>query len=177
VTGPAGAATEPARAVVIGVGNEFRRDDGIGPAVAGEIGGRDLPGIRVVWSDGDPAALLEAWDGVDLAIVVDAVRLADPAPGRVHKTTAGPWLRGAATSSAATGSAGAAGGAASSHGLGVPDALLLGQALGRLPGRLVVFAVEAASVDLGVGLSPQVAAAAPAVVSAVLAELGHPAGT
>lgn len=34
-------------AAVIGIGNELRRDDGIGPAVAAEIQHRDIPGVRV----------------------------------------------------------------------------------------------------------------------------------
>jgi Ni,Fe-hydrogenase maturation factor len=41
------------------------------------------------------------------------------------------------------------------------------------PGRLVIFAVQAADVSLGVGLSPAVAAAVPTLTSAVLAELGE----
>jgi hydrogenase maturation protease len=148
--------------VVIGVGNEFRSDDGVGPAVAAEIGRRGLPGTRVVLSDGEPASLLEAWDGADLAVVVDAVRVDPPTPGRIHRSDAGPWLHG--------------GNAATSHGLGVPEALLLGRALDRLPGRLVVFAVEAASLDLGAGMSPPVAAAVGPAVTAVLAELGAGSG-
>ena len=46
-----------------GSGNPFRRDDGIGPAVAAAIERRHLPGVRVVISDGEPSGLLEAWSG------------------------------------------------------------------------------------------------------------------
>ncbi len=91
------------RAVVIGVGNPFRRDDGIGPAAAAEIERQHLPGVRVVISDGEPAGLLEAWAGVDLAIVVDAIRWV-PAYARPHPPLAAgqlerggtgqfPWVR------------------------------------------------------------------------------------
>lgn len=145
------------KAVVIGVGNEYRHDDGIGPVVADAIAERDLPEVKVVVSDGEPAALLEAWSGADLAVVVDAV-LCDPStPGRIWRSTVDTLPDGKA--------------AASSHALGIPDALLLGQALDRVPGRLVVFAVEAANLDLGVGLSHPVVAAVPDVVDAVLYEL------
>ena len=144
-------------AVVIGVGNEYRHDDGIGPVVADEIEERDLPGVRVVVSDGEPASLLEAWSGTDLAIVIDAVLCEPSTPGRIWRSTVDTLPGGKA--------------AASSHALGIPDALLLGQALDQVPGRLLVFAVEAATLDLGVGLSPSVAAALPAVVDSVLHEL------
>jgi hydrogenase maturation protease len=156
-------------AVVIGVGNEYRHDDGIGPAVATEIGGRDLPGVRAVVADGEPSALLEAWSGADLAIVVDAVLCEPSTPGRI-------WPSIVDGTGPAAGLPGG-GGAASSHALGIPDALLLGQALGRVPRRLVVLAVEAADLGLGTGLSEPVAAALPEVVAAVLSYLGpylHP---
>jgi hydrogenase maturation protease len=144
-------------AVVIGIGNPFRNDDGIGPAIASQIEEQRLPGVRVVISDGEPAGLLEAWAGADLAVVVDAIRLAPASPGRIHRLT--------------TGQLEAYGTAASSHGLGVPDALRLGRALGRLPGRVVIFAVEAADTGAGTELSKPVAAALPEIVAAVMTEL------
>ncbi len=71
--------------VVIGVGNEFRRDDGAGPAVLARL--RDLapPGVRFVITDGEPTRLIEAWTGAALAVVVDAVRADPPHPGQVHR--------------------------------------------------------------------------------------------
>ena len=80
----------PARVpvVVIGVGNEFRRDDGAGPAVIGQL--RDLvpSGVGLVITDGEPTRLIEAWTGAALAVVVDAVRAQPPHPGRVHRFVA-----------------------------------------------------------------------------------------
>lgn len=58
---------------MIGIGNELRCDDGIGPAVAAEIQRRKIPGVRVVLSHGEPIGLLDAWTGVRLAVVIDAV--------------------------------------------------------------------------------------------------------
>ena len=71
--------------VVIGVGNEFRRDDGAGPAVVASLRGRVPPGVELVLTDGEPARLIEAWTGAALAVVVDAVRADPPRPGRVHR--------------------------------------------------------------------------------------------
>jgi hydrogenase maturation protease len=145
------------RAVLIGVGNPYRRDDGIGPAVVAAAGKLHLPGIVLTVSDGEPSQLLDAWSGADLAVVVDAVLCDPPEPGRIHRTTLG---------------SAAAGPAASTHGLGIPEAIRLAEALGRAPRRLVVFAVEAADLGFGLGLSPAVAASVPELTRAVHAELG-----
>ena len=45
-------------------------------------------------------------------------------------------------------------------------------ALDRMPGRLIVHAIEAADLAQGPGLSPPVAAAVGAVAQAILADLG-----
>jgi hydrogenase maturation protease len=145
------------QAVVIGIGNPYRRDDGIGPEVATQIQGRRLPGVRVVISDGEPSGLLEAWEGADLAVVVDAIQRVPASPGRIHRLTASQLETGCT--------------AASSHGLGVPDAIRLGRALERLPWLVVILAVEGADTGPGTGLSDAVAAAVPQAVAAVMAEL------
>ncbi len=150
------------RAVVIGVGNVFRRDDGVGAAVIAELERREAVQASLITSDGEPTRLLDAWAGKELAVVVDAVLTDAPAPGRIVRTCLPADLAPAA---------------ASTHGLGIPDALRLADVLGHRPGRLVVFAVEAADVTLGLGLSPQVAAAVPAVADCVVRELAEPPGT
>ena len=154
--------------MVIGVGNPFRRDDGIGPAVAAAIEGQHLPGVRVVFSDGEPSGLIEAWSGAGLAVIVDALHGSPagraPCPGRIHRVT--PAGLDAQPSGAGAGSS-----AGSSHGLGLPDAFRLGRALGREPRRAVIIAVEAADVRPGPDLSAAVAAAVPEAVAAVAAEL------
>lgn len=117
--------------------------------------------FATVQSDGEPTGVLLAWEGTDVAVIVDAV-VCDPAtPGRVHRTDTALSARDAS-----------ARGGTSSHGLGIPDAVALATALDRMPRRLVVYAVEAADVSLGVGLSDEVARAVPALVDQVLAELG-----
>lgn len=143
-------------AVVIGIGNPYRCDDGIGPAAVAALE-KLQPPADVIAADGEPAALLEAWTGRELAVVIDAVRCEPSTPGRIWRS-ADADLGGPAA-------------AASSHALGIPEALRLGQVLDRVPGRLVVYAVEAARLDLGEGLSPEVSAALPQLVQAVLAEL------
>ncbi len=52
-------------AVVIGIGNEFRRDDGAGPAVIGQLRGRAPAGVRLVITDGEPTRLIDAWTEIE----------------------------------------------------------------------------------------------------------------
>lgn len=146
--------------VLVGIGNEYRQDDGVGLVVADQIQRRDLTDVRVVTTDGEPSRMIEAWSGADVAVVVDAVKLADPTPGRVHRMLVDD-LPGHVS-------------AASSHGLGVPEAVELARVLDRLPGRLVLYTVEVLETGFGVGLSDPVAAAVPDLVDAVLRELAGP---
>jgi hydrogenase maturation protease len=145
--------------VVVGVGNEFRRDDGIGPEVLSRLRRHaDGVALRLVRSDGEPASMIEAWTGAQLAVVVDAVVTDAPVPGRMHRFVLG--------SNEAAGSS-----AVSSHGLGVGEAVGLAAALGRLPGRLIIHAVETADVGYGVGLTPAVSAVADDLTAAVLRDV------
>jgi hydrogenase maturation protease len=171
------------RAVVIGIGNPYRRDDGIGPALVAALERFRPPGVSLTVADGEPSQLLEAWSGASLAVVVDAVLCEMPAPGRIHRTALGPVVGDPVVGDPVVGDpvVGDADpgsrAAASTHGLGIPDALRLAEALDQAPGRLVVFAVEAADIGFGPGLSPAVAACLPELTRAVLTELaaGHQA--
>jgi hydrogenase maturation protease len=147
--------TEP---VVIGIGNSFRRDDGVGLAVAAEVAKRDLPGVHVMTAIGEPGAILDAWSEAALAVVVDAAIGQGSTPGGIRR-----WSPGDAAGPAVV----------SSHALGLPQTYALGQALGRIPDKLVVFTVGAADAGHGVGLSPAVAAAVPVVLEEILAELNR----
>lgn len=152
------------RVVVIGVGNRYRGDDGVGHRVIDRLSedveeaqaqaghpsrpptGR-LERTELHYCDGEPSRLVEQWDGADLAVVVDAVATGAP-PGKVLVLEAGvdDLPTRAATSS---------------HAGGVAEAWALGSALGTLPGRLLVVGVEAASVHDGEGLTEPVYAALP----------------
>lgn len=148
--------------VVMGVGNPYRRDDGVGPALAAAIGALKLPDVTVLTSDGEPGRLLDAWSGAELAVVVDAMCRDGGKPGQIHRV--GVTDGGPASDLACSGSA-------STHGLGIGEAIALARALDRLPVRLVVYAVEADDVGHGEQLSPSVTASLPRLTELVLAEL------
>lgn len=160
-------------AVLVGIGNTYRRDDGIGPAVAMAVSELGPAGVTIVISDGEPAGLLEAWSGAQRAVLVDAVLGETGNPGRIRRSvliSAPPGQPGAHGDELAAASWGAPG-SASTHRMAIADAVRLAGAVDRLPGRLVAFGVEITDIGFGPGLSPAVAAAVPGLVQAVLAEL------
>jgi len=137
--------------VVIGVGNEFRRDDGAGPAVIARLRAlqpddHGLSRVTLAVSDGEPGRLIDLWQGARLAVVIDAVRDTASPPG--HTSRLAPDAL-----------ASAADGAASSHRIGLGDTVELARVLGRLPARLTVLTVVGRDFGLGAGLTAEVAAA------------------
>ena len=73
--------------VVIGIGNPYRGDDGVGHAAAEALKNLRLS-AEVLLQDGEPTRLVDAWEGRGLAIIVDAIRRGDP-PGTVHRVEVG----------------------------------------------------------------------------------------
>ncbi len=136
--------------VVIGIGNDRRRDDGIGPAVAAALAARPRPGLRVVACSGEPTEILEAWTGADLAVLVDGAN--GDTPGRIRRCAIEDLADVVPVSS---------------HDLGLRQIYELGRALDRAPAALVVVAVDVADTGHGLGLSPAVAAALPEAVRLV----------
>ena len=160
--------------VVVGIGNPFRRDDGVGTAVADRLRRTLPPGVRVVALDGEPARLVDAWAGAPVAIVVDAMR-SGAAPGTLRRTelatTAGRDDRVDVPEPVAPARS------ASSHAYSLRDAVDLGRALGRVPARLVLYTVEGRDFADGPGLSDPVAAVVPEVAARVVADATDPAVT
>jgi hydrogenase maturation protease len=133
---------------VIGLGNEWRGDDGVGIEVARRVGGRLL--------DGEPIGLVEAFDGEDEVVLVDAVSTgASPGTIFVFDASSEPLPTPIF-------------GASSTHALGLAEAIELARTLGRLPGRVVVCGIEGESFGFGEGLSSSVAAAADRFTEEVL---------
>ena len=146
------------KVVVVGVGNAYRSDDGVGIAVAERLRGQ-APGVEVVACEQEPSRLLDAIAGADLAMIVDAVSSGGEA-GDVHRFDASER---AVPSGVFRGS---------THAFGVGEAIELARVLGRLPRRVLVYGVEGREFKAGEGLSPAVTA----VVEPLVAELIEEAG-
>jgi hydrogenase maturation protease len=150
----------PARggAVVIGVGNEFRGDDAAGLIVARRL--HERPALRAVvltW-EADPAGLLEAWNGAELAIVVDSA-VSGAEAGTVKRFDASAVPLAASPVGSTT------------HALGVVEAIELARALDRLPRRLVVYCIEGRSFATGAPLDPSVEHAIDETMERIVDEL------
>lgn len=144
--------------LVAGIGNLFLGDDGFGPEVVRRLAGEPArAGVRVVdYGIRGMHLAYDLLDGYDLLVLVDALPGAGR-PGEVVVLDVRPDDLGPAEFDA--------------HGMN-PVAVL--GALSRLGGTLpptVVVGCRVASVAEGIGLSPPVAAAVPAAVSAVRALL------
>jgi hydrogenase maturation protease len=144
--------------VVIGIGNQLRGDDAAGLEAVRRLRATELPAeVGVLAHEGEGAGLLELWDGVDAVLLVDCVRSGER-PGTIHRLDA---------SSAPVASALSHG---SSHTISVADAIELARTLGRVPGRVIVYGIEGATLEAGAGLSQEVATALDGLVAAVRAE-------
>jgi hydrogenase maturation protease len=150
-------AKKEARVLVIGVGNDFRGDDAVGLAVARRLQEQDVDGIAVVEARGEAASLIDAWDGTDAVILIDAV-CSGSVPGTLHRLS-----RRALTGSPDLFHR-------SSHAVSISDAIELAGAVNRLPERLIVIGIEGENFRAGPGLSPKVEAAVSTAVGTVLRE-------
>ncbi len=146
-----------AAAVIIGVGNRWRRDDIAGIAVLDALRIQIDDQVDLVESDGEPTRLIDAFKRAPKVIMVDAV-VTGAAPGTIHRYTDQelPDRMGIGQSS---------------HLVGLIGTIELGKLLGRLPNGLVLIGIEATDFANGEGMTEPVAKGVQAAVAAVLAEL------
>ena len=139
------------------LGSRYRGDDAVGPLVADRL---RAAGAMVLECDDEPTRLLDAWAGLELVVIVDAISSSSPA-GTVHRFDPGdgPLPRDL--------------GLASTHAFSVPEALELGRALGRAPRRVLVVGVEGTAFGMGDPVTPAVEAALDRVAAEVLVRLNE----
>jgi hydrogenase maturation protease len=114
--------------------------------------------VDVLEREGEPTSLMDAWEGADAVWLVDAVS-SDAAPGMISRIDAAAEAVPPAFACSST------------HHFGLPEAVELARAVGRLPPRLVIFGIEGASFAAGETLSAEVQAAVEPVADAIRAEV------
>ncbi len=139
------------RIVVIGVGNEYRSDDGAGIAVARRLRALFPTSITILEESGEGVALLQAWQGAAWVTLVDAVG-SGAAPGTIHRLDARKALVPSGFFNYST------------HAFSVAEAVELARSLDQLPPHLIVYGIEGENFAAGVELSPAVEQAVEAVV-------------
>lgn len=144
--------------LLIGVGNEYRRDDGAGIDVARSVRKAALSGVRTLEASGEGASLLESMKDAGRVILVDAV-FSGGEPGTIHRfevprdTIPADFFH------------------YSTHAFSVAEAIALGRALDLLPARLTLFGIEGEDFGSGEGLSAPARRAADEVARTIVAEL------
>jgi hydrogenase maturation protease len=147
---------------ILGVGNRHRGDDGVGPYVLAGLVGR-IPAGQLLSADGEVSGLLDIFGRERDLILVDAADgpAAGLAPGTVRRMHAGdPDL-------------GSCGLRASTHALGVAEAIALARSLDALPERLVVIAIAGSNFTPGAELSEPVVRAADALIDELAGDFVH----
>lgn len=121
---------------VIGIGNLTRGDDAAGLLVARRV--RELSGgvVEVRETDAGGASLPDLMDGAERVILVDATQSGHP-PGSVYRLDASASRVGREDFPCST------------HDMGLADAIELARALGTLPKRVIIYGIEAGSVNAG----------------------------
>ena len=144
--------------LIIGLGNQYRRDDAVGLTVARYLKEQVPKHVRVLEASSEGASLMESWKDADAVILIDAVH-SGAEPGTLHRLDAHTQPMPSEFSHCST------------HAFSAAEAIELARALGQLPPRLVVYGVEGKTFESGLGLSLEVEKAVQKVVEHVLGDL------
>jgi len=150
--------------LVLGLGNPFRGDDGVGAAVVAMLQKRHLPGGVTVEDAGTPGLeLLLLWQGYQRVLIVDAAEMG---------MQPGLWRRFLLEEADLPFDDVSLQGTL--HGVGLAESLALAKALEILPPVMVIYGVQPASIGWSATLSKPVLAAVPALCDAISNEVRHP---
>ena len=145
--------------VVIGIGSDYRRDDGVGLVVSRAIADRKLERVRVISGIAEGTRLIEAWENARAAFVIDCVSSGGK-PGEIFRFDA---LNEALPERIFSNH--------STHCFSVTSTIELARVLKRLPHKLIVYGIEGGDFSSGEGLSAVVAEAAETVACSIAAEV------
>ncbi len=138
------------KTVIAGIGNYYRCDDGAGPQIADEVA--DITNTENIGPISEPLDLIEQFEGVGLAILVDAMNSGEP-PGTIRIFEADMLSEKRQLTS--------------THGIGLERTLQLAVALGKNPEKVIVVGIEGKVFEDGTALSPEVARAVPDAVKII----------
>ena len=139
----------------IGIGNEYRSDDGIGLMIARNVLERHLLSVRVKEESGEGAALMEAWRGYTSVIIADAVS-SGAKPGTIFIIDADKNNLPAKFFHCST------------HAFSAAEAIELAREMKILPPRLLVYGIEGTNFSTGVTNSHSVQESAHRVLEQIV---------
>ena len=133
-----------AQTLIIGIGNPYRGDDAFGCMIVRDLLQQLPKSMSCIEHDGEPAGLIESWQGQKNVILIDAVSSGNT-PGHVFQFDLSQEALPEDFNLYST------------HAFGVPQAVELARALHKLPETLWFIGVEGENFAAGEVLSPVVA--------------------
>ena len=146
------------KTLLVGVGNEYRSDDGVGLVVARKIHEKLIPSVTVKEESGEGAALMEAWQGFQNVIIVDAVS-SGAMPGTIFRIDANKETVPIKFFHYST------------HAFSVAEAIELTRAMNVLPSKLVVYGIEGNNFVAGTTISLLVQETAYKIIEQLIKEI------
>lgn len=122
--------------LIIGIGHDFRSDDSIGLKTARKIADLGLDQIDVTEASGEGTQLLNLWENYSTVYIIDAA-ISGNTVGDIYRFVPSDlekfrhWF------------------SCTSHTFSLPQAIELGETLGKLPANLIIFGIESANFDFG----------------------------
>jgi len=149
--------------LLIGIGNEYRSDDGIGLMVARAIREKQFPSVTVKEESGEGVSMMESWKGFQFVILVDAVS-SGAMPGTIFRIDAKKEKVSNNFFHYST------------HAFSVAEAVELARVMDSLPTGLIVYGIEGKNFTAGTTISADVRKAAKQVVNRIIADAAEIAG-
>lgn len=145
--------------LVLGLGNALMTDDAFGHWMIKALQGRFTFPSEVTVLDGGTLGLdlLPHLEGIGRLLVIDALEMG-ASPGTVFRLEGEEVPRAFASK-------------LSVHQMGLQDLLAVAELQGHLPAELVVWGVQPGSIEMGLELTPPVAAAIEEAIAGVAGEL------
>jgi hydrogenase maturation protease len=142
----------------IGIGNEFRQDDGAGVYIARELKKKKLEGVVIKEHRGEGFDLMDLWKVFKKVVLFDAVS-SGAAPGSIHRFEIPPDEVSKTIFCCST------------HAFSIADVINLAETLDQLPESLVVYGVEGKNFEQGEGLSCEVREAGQKIIKQVVQKI------
>lgn len=148
---------------IIGIGNPLAGDDAVGICVINKLKNLQLPGVDFLIAGQAPLDILGYLEGVELAILVDAVQSGQESgtivrldiPKDLAQLTSFAWTSGTP----------------STHMFGLREALLLGTELKTIPLPIILYGIEVGQIEMGEHLSLKVSQALEKVAKRIIEDI------
>jgi hydrogenase maturation protease len=156
------------KTLIIGIGNRYRGDDALGCLLVDKLrhalSTQGLSNefitnnVELIEHDGEPAALIDCWQGYSTAILIDAVASGATAGSLHHIDLQAQALPDQFRSY-------------STHAFGIREAVELARVLGKLPPRILFYGVEGESFAANTELSGTLKKAAVILQQQIMSEI------